>query len=134
SPPRRSAALAATLAATLLLGCKTGQEAPAVESQSQAVTSCSTFTITTNTFNGSQWWGTITFRNNGPNALTSYKVEFDVPSGKHCTAEAESVPPGATLTPLTGSNPPHTPSNHCVFTWTNTSPLASGASKTFNYS
>jgi hypothetical protein len=60
-------------------------------------------------------------------------VEFDVPAGAHCTNDA--VPSGATLSPLTGSgSSAYTTGNHCVFTWSNTTPLAAGASKTFNYS
>ena len=94
--------------------------------------SCS-FTITQNTYDGPQWWGTIKFRNNGPSTASNYRVEFNVPAGKHCTNDY--APPGATLSPLTGSgSSAHTVSNHCVFTWTNATPLASGATKTFNYS
>jgi hypothetical protein len=51
----------------------------------------------------------------------------------HCTADA--VPQGATLTPLTGSGTSaHTTGSHCIFTWTNTTALAKGGTKTFNYS
>jgi hypothetical protein len=92
-----------------------------------------TFTVTTNVYDGPNWWGTITFRNNGPASSSNYKVEFDVPNNVHCTADA--VPSGATLSPLTGSGTSaHTVSNHCIFTWTNAPPLAVNASKTFNYS
>src|SRR5688500_18421359 len=91
------------------------------------------FVITKNVYDGPQWWGTITFKNNGPSSSTSYKVEFDVPEGAHCTTEPESVPPGSTLSPLT-SDGSRTVSNHCVFTWNNTAPLQPGQSKTFNYS
>jgi hypothetical protein len=94
-----------------------------------------TFTVSKNVYDGPEWWGTISFRNNGPVATSSYQVEFDLPSGVHCTAEPESVPPGATLSPLTGSgSSARTTSNHCVFKWTNTTPLQPGQSKTFNYS
>jgi hypothetical protein len=94
-----------------------------------------TFTVTKNVYDGSDWWGTITFRNNGPVATASYKVEFDVPSGVHCTADAGAVPAGATLSPLTGSGyNARTVSNHCVFNWASTTPLQPGQSKTFNYS
>jgi hypothetical protein len=92
------------------------------------------FAITQNTYDGPQWWGTITFKNTGTQSVSNYRVEFDIPAGSHCTAESTAVPPGATLTPLTGSNPAHTVSNHCIFTWTNATPLAPNASKTFNYS
>jgi len=93
-----------------------------------------TFTVTKNVYNGPEWWGTITIKNNGPTTATSFVVEFDIPSGYHCTAEPESVPPGATLSPLAGvSSPDHTVSNHCVFTWPSKT-LAPGQSLTFNYS
>jgi RHS repeat-associated protein len=100
----------------------------------EALTSSCTFTVTKNEYDGPDMWGTITFRNNGPSTATNYVVEFDVPSGAHCTAEPESVPANATLSPLTTSgNPKQTLGNHCVFTFSNIS-LASGVSKTFNYS
>jgi hypothetical protein len=88
--------------------------------------------ITGNSYNGTDWWGTMTIRNGGSSSVSSYKVEFDVPSGGHCTNDA--VPSGAILSPLTGSgSSAYTSSNHCVFTWNNSS-LGAGASKTFNYS
>jgi hypothetical protein len=92
--------------------------------------------ITKNVYDGSEWWGTITFKNVGTTPIVGgYRVEFDVPSGVHCTAEPESVPPGSTLTPLTTSgNPRRTVSNHCIFTWQGAPDLAAGASVTFNYS
>jgi hypothetical protein len=96
--------------------------------------SCTSLTIKQNSYDGPNWWGTIKFTNEGLASTKNYKVEFDVPPGAHCTAESDAVPAGAVLSPLTGSNPAHTPSNHCTFTWTNTSALAPGASKTFNYS
>jgi hypothetical protein len=93
------------------------------------------FTLNSGTYNGSQWWGTITFTNTGTSPSNNFKVEFDVPSGKWCTAEPSAVPPGATLTPLVGSNPQHTPTNHCTFTWFNYSdPIMPTESFTFNYS
>lgn len=92
-----------------------------------------TFTVTKNVYDGGDWWGTITFRNNGPVATNSYKVEFDIPSGAHCTNDY--TPPGATLSPLNGSgSSARTVSNHCVYTWSATTPLQPGQSKTFNYS
>jgi hypothetical protein len=94
---------------------------------------CSTFAVTKNVYDGPDWWGTITFKNGGPYSSYNYKVEFDIPSGYHCTNDY--VPPGATLSPLTGSgSSAHTVSNHCVFSWSNASPIASGGSKTINYS
>jgi hypothetical protein len=94
--------------------------------------SCS-FSVSQNSYDGPSWWGTVAFTNQGPSSASSYKVEFDVPAGAHCTNDA--VPSGAVLSPLTGTGTSaHTSSNHCVFTWTNATALAAGASKTFNYS
>jgi hypothetical protein len=107
--------------------------AAAVLGAPRAASAQPTFTVTTNNYDGAQWWGTITFKNNGPQSTSSYKVEFDVPAGAHCTAEPDAIPPGATLTPL-ASNGQMTVSNHCIFTWNNTTPLTPGQSKTFNYS
>ena len=49
------------------------------------------FSVTNNTYDGPNFWGTITVKNGGPSA-TGYSVEFDVPSGVHCTNDA--VPAG----------------------------------------
>jgi hypothetical protein len=89
--------------------------------------------VTQNVYDSANWWGTITFKNNGPASTTTYQVAFDVPAGVHCTNDA--VPFGAKLSPLTGSGTSaYTSGNHCVFTWSNGQSLASGASLTFNYS
>ena len=96
-------------------------------------TSTCGFTVNKNSYDGPDQWGTVTFTNSGSASASNYKVEFDVPSGSRCTNDA--VPSGATLSPLTGTGTSAmTTSNHCVFTWTNASPMAAGASKTFNYS
>jgi hypothetical protein len=91
------------------------------------------YEITQNVYDGSQWWGTISIKNTGPLVSAAYDVAFDVPSGRHCTADA--VPPGATLSPLTGSGTSaHTVGNHCVFHWASVPTVAVGTIKTFNYS
>jgi hypothetical protein len=92
------------------------------------------FTVNKNSYDGPTYWGTMTFTNNGSASASHYKVEFDVPSGKHCTND--SVPAGVTLSPLTGSGASaYTSSNHCVYTWGSSAmPLAAGASWTFYYS
>src|SRR5688572_15641665 len=75
----------------------------------------------------------MTIKNQGTTSLSSYKVEFNVAPGVHCTNDY--VPPGAVLSPLTGSgSSARTISNHCVFTWANGPSIGAGASKTFNYS
>jgi hypothetical protein len=93
--------------------------------------SCS-FTVTQNSYDGPNYWGTMTYKNAGTTTATGLIVDFDVPLGAHCTND--SVPSGAVLSPLTGTGTSaHTTSNHCTFTWASAS-LAAGASKTFNYS
>jgi hypothetical protein len=116
-----------SLAMALALGGLAMTASPA------AAQTCSDFTVTKNVYKGSDWWGTVTFMNNGPSTVTDYVVQFDVPSGVHCTNDY--VPPGATLSPLNGTgSTARTVSNHCVFTWSNAPSLAVGSSKTFNYS
>ena len=101
-------------------------------SSTQALSGACAFSVTQNAYDGSEYWGTITIKNDGPSAATGYSVAFDIPSGAHCTNDA--VPSGAKLSPLSGSgSSAATTSNHCVFTWSSAK-LASGASTTFNYS
>ncbi len=95
------------------------------------LTACS-LSVTHNTYDGPNFWGTISVKNKGPGNASGFSVEFDVPSGSHCTND--EVPSGASLSPLNGSgSSAATKSNHCKFTWSSAK-LASGASKTFNYS
>src|SRR5262249_17682278 len=97
----------------------------------ESVTGSCSLSITKNTYDRPNYWGTMTDHNDGPSGGAGYAVAFDVASGAHCTNDA--VPAGATLSPLSGSgSSAYTTSNHCVFTFTGS--LASGASKTFNYS
>jgi hypothetical protein len=131
--------LMSSLAVVVSPACREQRPTPAGEGETERITSAQTqascsFAVTKNVYDGPEWWGTITFKNLGPSAASSFSVEFDVPPGAHCTAEPESIPAGATLSPLTATgNPRRTVSNHCIFTWSGTT-LASGASKTFNYS
>jgi hypothetical protein len=95
-------------------------------------TSSCSFTITQNVYDGPNWWGTITFKNNGPSNASHFSLTFNVPSGAHCTNDA--VPAGAVLSPLTGTgSSATTTSNTCTYTWSGTT-LASGSSLTMNYS
>jgi hypothetical protein len=49
-----------------------------------------------------------------------------------CTADA--VPYGATLSPLVGTgSSARTASNHCIFTFNGSSPVAVGATRTLTY-
>jgi hypothetical protein len=113
--------------------CSGGQVCGGNGTANVCATPACTFNITANSYDGPNWWGTITFRNNGPSTSSHYVLEFDVPSGKHCTND--TVPSGSTLSPLTGSgSTAKTTSNHCIFTWSNGPTLAANASKTINYS
>jgi hypothetical protein len=97
----------------------------------EALSSCS-FAVTQNVYDGPNYWGTITIKNEGSSNVTGFAVSFSIPSGDHCTNDA--VPSGATLSPLTGSgSSAHTVSNFCKYTW-GSATLAAGASYTFNYS
>src|SRR3954454_19174475 len=97
----------------------------------ESLTGCA-FSVTQNSYDGPNYWGAITVKNTGATSWTGFKIEFNVPTGAHCTND--TVPSGATLSPLTGSGTSaYTTSNHCKFTWSSAS-LASGASTTFNYS
>jgi hypothetical protein len=108
-----------------------GSPPPANSSSGSTSGSCS-FGVTTNSYDGSNYWGTLAFANDGPSAATGYSVQFSVPSGDHCTND--TVPSGATLSPLTGSGTSATTtSNVCTFTWPSAT-LPAGASVTFNYS
>ncbi len=84
-----------------------------------AATGCS-FTITENTYDASQWWGTIGFKNKGPASSMNFKLTFSVPSGAHC----DYVDSGFTVA-QTGTT--------CTFTKPKSS-LAAGASVRLNYS
>jgi chitinase len=113
--------------------CTTGSGSPAPVSSPGGSTSgpCS-LSVTANSYDGPNYWGTMTLQNNGPAAATGYAVQFSVPIGDHCTND--TVPSGATLSPLTGSGTSATTSsNVCTFTWPSGT-LDSGASVTFNYS
>jgi hypothetical protein len=112
--------------------CSVVQGDGASTSSTEALSGTCTFSVTANSYDGPEYWGTITIKNDGPSEATGYAVAFDVPSGAHCTNDA--VPSGAKLSPLSGSgSSAATKSNHCVFTWA-TAKLAAGASTTFNYS
>src|SRR5215213_2090547 len=101
-------------------------------SQGDLLTGCS-YSVTQNTYDGPNYWGTMTVKNTGTTSWTGFNVDFYVPSGAHCTNDA--VPSGATLSPLTGSGTTaKTTSNHCIFTWANGPTLNANISKTINYS
>jgi len=95
----------------------------------EELAACSS-SVTQNSYDGPNYWGTLAFKN-GSKAVTGVSVDFDVPSGAHCTND--SVPSGATLSPLNGSgSSATTKSNHCTFTFSGS--VAANATKTFNYS
>lgn len=97
----------------------------------QSNATCMPMSVVSASYDGPDWWGTIKIKNTGTLSTSKFSVEFDVPSGAHCN---DHVPSGATLTPLSpGGLSQGTVSNHCVFTWSNTT-IAPNATYTFNYS
>ena len=116
--------------ALVMAACASGPEESATSGAEELAAACS-FKVKTNSYDGPNYWGTIAFTN-GSKAVTGITVDFDVPSGAHCTND--SVPSGAKLSPLNGTGASATTTgNHCIFTWASGA-LASGASLTFNYS
>ncbi|MBZ4422291.1 chitosanase [Myxococcus sp. RHSTA-1-4] len=108
--------------AAALAGCApdTGgtEERPATEQQ--ALAACS-YTITTNTYVGADYWGTIVFKNTGTAAMTRPQIAFGVPSGVICDYDE----PGWT----------HTQSGTtCTYSRTSDLTVAVNASYTFYYS
>ncbi|MDC0707853.1 chitosanase [Stigmatella sp. ncwal1] len=53
------------------------------ETVEQALAACP-HAVTTNTYVGSDWWGTLVFKNTGTSTITSPQVIFNVPSGVTC--------------------------------------------------
>ena len=78
----RGALLGITVA---LAGCAPDLEGTeeALPVAEQSLAACS-YAITTNTYVGADWWGTIVFKNTGTAAMTSPTVSFGVPSGIVC--------------------------------------------------
>jgi hypothetical protein len=91
-------------------------------------TSSCSFTVTQNVYDGPNWWGTITFKNNGPSSSSSFKVDFDVPSGATCdwadtAAAGRSRRPATTA--RTGSRAPRWPRERASASTTRPPPRAS---------
>ncbi|SEK68491.1 chitosanase [Stigmatella aurantiaca] len=72
-------------AAATLISCggAVGEAEAVPETVAQALAACS-HTVTTNTYVGSDWWGTLVFKNTGTATITSPQVIFNVPSGVAC--------------------------------------------------
>src|SRR4051794_15962762 len=71
-----------------------GEEAALTD---DALGAACTFSVTQNTYDGPNYWGTIAVKN-GSSTVSGLTVDFDVPGGAHCTNDA--VPSGAKLSPL----------------------------------
>src|SRR5580700_10390721 len=111
--------------------CGSAPEEATITSDPEPLTGTCASKVAENTYDGPNFWGTMSIKNTGSSAWSGFAVSFDVPSGAHCTNDA--VPSGAKLGPLKGSGTSATTqSNHCTFTFT--ASLAAGATKTFNYS
>jgi chitosanase len=101
-------------------GCGPAEDSPAPAEQAQALGAC-THTVTTNTYDGPLYWGTLVFKNTGTVAIANPNILLDVPSGATCDYDPE----GWT----------HTQSGRtCSFTRTAALTVAVNASYTFNYS
>ncbi|QRK11398.1 chitosanase [Archangium violaceum] len=108
--------------AATLVACGAGNNAFETQSDSmrQELATCS-YTITTNTYDGPNYWGTIVFKNTGTSAMTSPKIAFNVPSGVVCDYDHE----GWT----------HTQSGTtCTYSRTSSLTVGVNASYTFYYS
>lgn len=108
--------------ASALAGCApdANETVEPAGTERQALAACSV-AVTTNTYVGSDYWGTLVFKNTGTSAMTSPQVAFDVPSGVVCDYDE----PGWT----------HTQSGvTCTYSRTSGLTLAVNASYTFYYS
>ncbi|QSQ18860.1 chitosanase [Pyxidicoccus parkwayensis] len=109
--------------AAALTGCAPdvgGTQQTPEQTDAQTLAACS-YTITTNTYVGADYWGTIAFKNTGTAAMTSPTIAFGVPSGVVCDYDE----PGWT----------HTQSGAtCTYSRTSALSIAVNASYTFYYS
>lgn len=86
----------------------------------QELAACS-YTLTTNTYDGPDYWGTIIFKNTGTSPMTSPRIAFNVPSGVTCDHDE----PGWS----------HTQSGTtCTYSRTSSLTVGVNASYTFYYS
>ena len=128
--PIRLALRGVVAASVCLAACASSTSEDAATTDTALAGACG-FTVRQNAYDGPGYWGTISFRN-GSQAVTGIAVSFDAPAGARCTND--TVPPGATLSPPTGSGASaRTTSSRCTFTWNNVA-FAAGATRTFNYS
>jgi hypothetical protein len=102
---------------TFLVACSTQTEEVS-ETELQAVGTCS-FRVTKNVYDGPNWWGTLTVKNETGKAVAGIQIAFDVPSGVAC----DHAEPGWTYA-VSG--------RRC--TYTSSATVASGASLTLYYS
>ncbi|RKH38258.1 chitosanase [Corallococcus sicarius] len=110
--------------AVAAVGCGAAQEADGAQATpsavEQALGAC-THQVTTNTYVGPDYWGTLVIKNTGTVAIANPQIALDVPSGVTCDDDQ----PGWT----------HTQSNRtCTYTRTSALTVAVNASYTFNYS
>ncbi|NTX05110.1 chitosanase [Myxococcus sp. CA051A] len=103
-------------------GCapEAGEDGAEVGQAEQGLAACS-YVITTNTYVGADWWGTLVFQNTGTSAMTSPTIAFGVPSGVTCDHDE----PGWTHT-QSGST--------CTYSRTSGLTVGVNASYTFYYS
>ncbi|TSC25026.1 chitosanase [Corallococcus sp. Z5C101001] len=108
----------------LALGCGAAEERefpPEAPGEVVRELGACTHAVTTNTYVGPDYWGTLVFKNTGTVAIANPRVSLDVPSGVTCDDDQ----PGWA----------HTQSGRtCTFTRTSSLTVAVNASYTFNYS
>ncbi len=118
----RYAGVLFALAGTSLVACSIAP-APTEDGaimEEDALSACS-MSVTTNTYVGADYWGTIEIKNTGSSAMTSPKISFKVPSGAKCDYDAagwKHAQSGST----------------CTYSRKSSLKIAPGASYTFNYS
>ncbi len=81
---RTQGTLAGTVACAIVVGCSgPGPTEPSQHQVPEGLSSCG-FTVTENSYDGPNYWGTIGFKNDGPSSSSGFAVTFEVPAGVHC--------------------------------------------------
>ena len=84
-------------AAFLDAGCSGPGVDEGVGSDPEQLGGICSYGVRRNRYDGPNYWGTVAVKNTSSSSFAGFAVEFDIPSGAHCTNDA--VPSGATLWP-----------------------------------
>lgn len=110
------------LSGMALVACSIDATPPEDDSiQGEDALSACSMSVTTNTYVGADYWGTIKIKNTGSSAMTSPTISFKVPSGVKCDFDASGWKHAQS-----GST--------CTYSRKSSLKIAAGASYTFNYS